>query len=721
MKMVAICSGLVLSVSVFAIALVSAQVVNISHAGAGPYGTIQASIDNVNTVNGDTITVASGNYPESVTVNKALTLLGSGSPTVNDFTFTVNPVRATGFTVLTVTASGSAKIQDAIDAVSPTGNVGVEGGTYHEHLVISKSMNLIGSASANPVIDGDGTGSCITLSSAYVRVKNVVLTNAQYGVAGTTSNSQIRYITVHDNAVSGISLTSSDFNLLHSISIFGHTSLSGCGIELIGCKGNTLAGNDIHGNTYNIRISAPIYRTSGSNIIEGNTLVDPGTWSVQISSGAATSKVNFNVFNTAGTSDKFISNTAGTEVLDAHRNWFMAQDPPGRPTHPTDFQGFVDSTNWFDPATNTYIAVLPQNFTLVTDDPVYIPVMAMIPPGKAARVTQVTLSWNDTVAHLEEGEIPGAFFKNKTVAGQTETFSFTPDSPVNTVTVFDTLNGGTTGAGPSGSIPYVGTLFIMKFRGIQDGLDSLKVSGVVVKDQNFADIGQEVTVSPGTINVTSTGTPGLLLNLKVALQGPYNGTGMDTTLRHNGSIPLSQPYSVAPWSYAGTENAANPPAGAVDWVLVELRTGTAANTKFASRAGWLMTDGAVKELAGLSPLGFTGLDAGNYYVAVRHRNHLAIMSAAAVAVSPAGDLYDFTTGQAQAFGTTPMIQVGSAFCMIAGDANGDGQVNATDRTLAFDARNLLGYRSADLSLDGQVNATDRTIAFDRRNSVTQVP
>ena len=65
----------------------------------------------------------------------------------------------------------------------------------------------------------------------------------------------------------------------------------------------------------------------------------------------------------------------------------------------------------------------------------------------------------------------------------------------------------------------------------------------------------------------------------------------------------------------------------VDWVLVELRTGTAAGTKVATRAAFLKSDGTIVDTDGTSPVQFTGLSAGNYYIVIRHRNHLAIMSA----------------------------------------------------------------------------------------------
>jgi hypothetical protein len=40
------------------------------------------------------------------------------------------------------------------------------------------------------------------------------------------------------------------------------------------------------------------------------------------------------------------------------------------------------------------------------------------------------------------------------------------------------------------------------------------------------------------------------------------------------------------------------------------------------RAGLIQRDGDIVDLDGVSPLTFTGGASGNYYVTVRHRNHL---------------------------------------------------------------------------------------------------
>lgn len=125
-------------------------------------------------------------------------------------------------------------------------------------------------------------------------------------------------------------------------------------------------------------------------------------------------------------------------------------------------------------------------------------------------------------------------------------------------------------------------------------------------------------------------TFGLDLDLKVYLQGPYSGSGLMTTqLNSFNSLPHEQPYSSSPWNHTGVErvinNFFNSNPDIVDWLLVELRTGTASSSTIAKRAALLNKYGKVVGLDGVSPLRF-GLPPGNYYVVIRHRNHLDVMS-----------------------------------------------------------------------------------------------
>ena len=189
---------------------------------------------------------------------------------------------------------------------------------------------------------------------------------------------------------------------------------------------------------------------------------------------------------------------------------------------------------------------------------------------------------------------------------------------------------------------------------------------------------------------------------KVFLQGPNSGGTMNTTLQTSSLIPTSQPYSCTPWNYNGTESLSNVPSGVVDWVLVELRSDI--STAVQTRAAFLMSDGSIHDIDGSDHVNFNGIPDGSYYIVIKHRNHLSVMSASAVSLpNTSGSVYDFTTGQAKVYGTNPMIDLGGGkYGMVAGDANDDGQVTTLDyNSWLPNARAAkTGCCNTDVNLDG---------------------
>jgi hypothetical protein len=140
-----------------------------------------------------------------------------------------------------------------------------------------------------------------------------------------------------------------------------------------------------------------------------------------------------------------------------------------------------------------------------------------------------------------------------------------------------------------------------------------------------------------------------------------------------------------------------------------LRSNT--TTTVATRAAFIKGDGSIVDLDGVSPVAFTNLTAGNYYVVVRHRNHLAIMSASAVALSASSGLYDFTVGSGQYYGgADAAVDLGSGvWGMVGGNAdNSDQDIFPSDAALIRSG--LLagdsGYLTADADMDGDVFPSD---------------
>jgi hypothetical protein len=250
---------------------------------------------------------------------------------------------------------------------------------------------------------------------------------------------------------------------------------------------------------------------------------------------------------------------------------------------------------------------------------------------------------------------------------------------------------------------------------INEGLTSTGVLSLAINSNEV--------IFAGTLNGVFRST--ISAKIKVFLEGPYNGAAeMTTTLNTSTLIPLNSndAYSTVTYGYTESTVGSIPFPNIVDWVLVELRTGTAAGTKVATRAAFLKSDGTIVDTDGISPVHFSSLLDGNYYIVIRHRNHLAIMSSSAIPLNGSSTLYDFSTAQLQAYGTNPMVALsGGVFGMYPGDASNDGQIDADDRALTWNERNLTGYRDEDVTLDGQVDADDRATTWNNRNIVSQLP
>jgi PKD repeat protein len=209
-------------------------------------------------------------------------------------------------------------------------------------------------------------------------------------------------------------------------------------------------------------------------------------------------------------------------------------------------------------------------------------------------------------------------------------------------------------------------------------------------------------------------SPEFYVDIKVMLEGPFNGSGMNTALPGSTGFPMSQPYTGSPWNYPGTENVVVIPPDAVDWILLELRDANdaaSANsaTRIARQAAFLLSDGSVVAIDGISNLQFIYPITQQLFAIIWHRNHLGVLSA--FPLMKLGNIYsyDFTTGGGQAFGIDSQANLGGGiYGMISGDANADGFVNDIDKAASWQLESgLSGYLPSDLNLDGQSGNQDK--------------
>jgi hypothetical protein len=219
---------------------------------------------------------------------------------------------------------------------------------------------------------------------------------------------------------------------------------------------------------------------------------------------------------------------------------------------------------------------------------------------------------------------------------------------------------------------------------------------------------------------------GLTVAPDLLLEGAYTAEVdmMNDRLGTETQIPLSQPYARENWNYKGSEVVGTlPQSSLVDWVLLELRTGDPSDPPMktiARRAAFLKSDGSVVELDGESPVYFHSVSAGDYYLVMRHRNHLPVMSSEAVnidvpiSVTYAGAEYDFTSGRTQAYGATAMKDLGDGtYGLRAGDADANGQIQTRDKNVFWkEELGESGYDlSSDFNLNGQTEMEDKNVAW----------
>ena len=144
----------------------------------------------------------------------------------------------------------------------------------------------------------------------------------------------------------------------------------------------------------------------------------------------------------------------------------------------------------------------------------------------------------------------------------------------------------------------------------------------------------------------------ILASPKVFLQGAYNsGNGLmsDALRTATTLIPTSDPYRNAPYNTSFTHmanangetvnaslfnNSPNPENDLVDWVFVELRSISSPTVApvVQTRSVLVQRDGDLVDVDGTSPVYFKNVDAGNFAVSIRHRNHAGLSTNPAVPV-----------------------------------------------------------------------------------------
>ncbi len=193
--------------------------------------------------------------------------------------------------------------------------------------------------------------------------------------------------------------------------------------------------------------------------------------------------------------------------------------------------------------------------------------------------------------------------------------------------------------------------------------------------------------------------------IMVILEGPFQKNGMVVFLQENRYLPKAQPYNFSPFNYLGTQNVETFSNNIVDWVLIELRSDE--QTRVNQFAALLRNDGML--LNSLESQDFTnlGIEDGDYYLVIHHRNHLSIMSKNKISIINSIINYNFTTNIEKAYGTNSMVKLENGYFAL---YSGNGDANSTINKLDFRAvaNNIfsIGYKLGDIDMNGKINVLD---------------
>ena len=202
----------------------------------------------------------------------------------------------------------------------------------------------------------------------------------------------------------------------------------------------------------------------------------------------------------------------------------------------------------------------------------------------------------------------------------------------------------------------------------------------VAMNSNLSFINSNAIVSPECYFVPGVQEVSWNVGAKVFLQGYYDPAAgeMRQDLVTGNLVPSSQPFTEAPFNYAGSESVSAFPTDTVDWVLVELRDASNLSTVVATKAVLLHKDGMLMEPDGSMGVTFVNIPAGFYHLAVFSRSHLAVLSSASISTTESSPMLDFTTDGASAMGTNQLQEINGVWTLFVGDYDSNGILNNQD-------------------------------------------
>jgi parallel beta-helix repeat protein len=161
-------------------------------------------------------------------------------------------------------------IQDALDDISRGGTVYVYPGAYHEHLMISTSVHLLGDNKESTILDGDMDGYVVILEAGNTTLSGFTITHS-----GRTFPKAGVYVTSDRNVISGNILTENYYGMVLETTQYNTITSNEvlhnlrCGVYFSRASHNTLTGNIVSNHSFN---GFGLYEFSNNNTIWENIL-----------------------------------------------------------------------------------------------------------------------------------------------------------------------------------------------------------------------------------------------------------------------------------------------------------------------------------------------------------------------------------------------------------------------------------------------------------------
>jgi len=199
-------------------------------------------------------------------------LLSTPSLITREISVKASPVTLTAYPITIIVPDNYTTIQGAINNASSGATIFVRKGTYYEHVVINKTITLVGEDRNSTIIDGYETGNVIHIRADNVTIKGFTLRNSgMYLYSGVFVDHSTGSVITNNIVIynyEGISLLYSSGNV-----VCDNTISSNCdGIYLYYSSSNVVSSNTIFSSNYD---GIYLYYSS-SNVVSSNVILHNG-------------------------------------------------------------------------------------------------------------------------------------------------------------------------------------------------------------------------------------------------------------------------------------------------------------------------------------------------------------------------------------------------------------------------------------------------------------